>query len=1160
MRARRDSAEEKEHDREVVRMSSNLIVARCKLGFRERRPRCFFGLRFAASTLLVSVLACGVASNNAWGETRLLRYPDLSGDRVVFTYAGDLWQAPVTGGTATRLTSHPGVELFAKYSPDGQWIAFTGQYDGDEQVYVVPVTGGEPRQLTYYPAAGPLPDRWGFDHQVYGFTPDGSSVIFRSLRDGFSLGDTRLYTVPVAGGLPEALPMPESGGGDLSPDGRKVVYSPVTRDFRHWKRYEGGWAQDLWILDRDTLAAQRVTDHPRSDRDPMWIGDTVYFASDRDDVLNLYAWSTENGELRQVTVEDRWDVRWPSADHEGRRIVYERGGQLVVLDLASGQSTAIEITVSTDALGRRARRVAVGDLVSDVALSPGGERALFAARGDLFSVPSEHGLTRNLTSSSGVREREPAWSHDGKQVAFVSDRSGEEEIWLLVLDGNVPAGEPDQLTRDGRGRYYDLAWSPTGTHIAYRNQAGEILLLEVSSRTVTRVADDPTPFTAEFSWSPHGGWLAITLADETGFSSIWLYRLSNGSMSRVTAELWNEFSPTFGPEGDYLYFLADRMFQPQLGAIEFNYALNRETVVIAVALRDDVAHPVPPRDDTVSQDADQDKNEEEDTDKSEREGDDGAGSKESGGKGDKKSSTPDKKDPITIDLDGLSERVARLPLDADNYAGLQAVPAGLLVVRTGASYYGRPNGDPPELLLFDREKREAKSVVNEIGRLALSGNGKKLLVSSGSSWAIHKVAWGAEGKSVSTAGLAMDLVPKEEWRQIYNEVWRRFRDFFYVENMHGVDWPAMQERFEPMLEHVAHRSDLNYVISEMIGELNVSHAYIVGGDREIPDRPRAALLGARFERDGDLYRIARVLPGQNEEARYRSPLTEIGVGLKRGDYVLEINGQPLSGEDNPYRLLRHAGGAPVELLVSETAKRENARRVLVDPVRNEDDLLYLAWVLERRAIVEAKSGGRLGYVHIPDMGANGIREWIKWYYGQVRKEGLVIDVRSNGGGNVSPMIIERLRRDILMLDFERHNDLVDTSPGWTFAGHLVCLIDEDTASDGDQFAYTFRRAGLGPLIGKRSWGGVVGIYGREGLIDGGGLSVPEAGSADPEGDWTIEGYGVDPDIVVENLPKDLLEGRDPQLEKGIEVLLTELQRDPRRIPGRPAPPDKSRPR
>ncbi|UCF18396.1 MAG: PD40 domain-containing protein [Gemmatimonadota bacterium] len=1091
--------------------------------------------RFNCAIIGALVLSALNVPSSATAQTKLLRFPDIHGDRVVFVYAGDLWVAAAVGGSATRLTAHPGLELFPKFSPDGQWIAFTGQYDGDEQVYVIPAAGGVPQQLTYYPARGPLAPRWGFDNQVYGWTGDGSAVLFRSLRgDGWDLTDSRLYTVPREGGMPKALPMPVSGAGDLSPDGGKVVYAPLFRDFRSWKRYEGGWAQDLYIFDLETYETERITDHERADRDPMWFGDRIYFTSDRNGTLNLYSYDPAVGTTAQLTDYTTWDVRWPSAD-DSQRVVYELNGELVVYDVDAGSSTPISISVPDDGVAMRPSRVSAAGDIEDFELSPKGERALFVARGDVFTAPIEKGPTRNLTRSSGTHDRLARWSPDGAKIAFISDMSGEEELYLINQDGS---GQPERLTQGSEARLYRPAWSPDGSHIAYIDKEGRLYVLNVASKQKRQIADEPQGQVTDYTWSPHGGYLAFTLTEPSGFTSVHIYSMAENRLRRVTSELFNQFSPSWDPEGNYLYYLADRELAPQIGSLEWNYVVDRETEIFALALRADVPHPFAPESDEVTIDAAEDGDE------------DGNGDDEATDEG-----------AIQIDFEGLAERVARVPVDADNYGGLAAVEGHLVYFRGTPFYYGRSPDISPEIHIFSLEDREASTLAEDVSGAALSFDGKKILVQQGGGYNLMDVKPnGGEKKSVSTAGLMVDRVPAEEWEQIFDEVWRRFRDFFYVENMHGYDWEGLREQYRPQLAHVAHRSDLNYVISEMISELNVSHAYIQGGDYEIPERPSSALLGARLELDeaSERYRIARIYEGDNHEDRYRSPLMEIGVNVVEGEYILAIDGEELQAPENPYRRLRDRGRHPLKLTVNGRPNMNGAREVTVVPVRTELPLKYYSWVAEKRRQVEEATDGRVGYLHIPDMGSEGIREFIKWYYGQIRKEGLVIDVRGNGGGNVSQMIIRRLDQELLGTRFSRTNDYPGTYPYTVFYGHLVCLISATSASDGDIFPARFRKAGLGPLIGKRTWGGVVGITGHGPLIDGGSVFVPQFGTNDVDGSWIIENYGVAPDIEVENTPKSVLEGRDLQLERGIEEVMRMIRENPKSLPERPAPPVKTK--
>ncbi len=942
---------------------------------------------------------CALCVLPVFAQTKLLRFPDIHGDKVVFTYGGDLWTAPATGGMATRLTAHPGIELFAKFSPDGKWIAFTGQYDGDEQVYVIPSTGGVPRQLTFYPARGPLAPRWGYDNQVYGWTNDGKRILFRSHRDSRTLPVSRLYTVAVEGGPAEPLPMPESGAGAYSPDGNKLVYSPRSRDFRSEKRYSGGQANSLFIFDLETHEAKRITDGPRASRDPMWIGHTIYFNSDRDGHFNLYAYETATGKTGQVTLNKVWDVRWPSTDRTNR-IVYELNGELQILDAKSRKSTPISITVPDDGLARRASRVSAASLIESAALSPKGERVLFAARGDIFTAPIEKGPTRNLTRTSGAHDKSPSWSPDGSTIAFISDRSGEEEIWLVAQDGSKP---PEQLTNGGKAMRYSPEWAPDGKRIAFSDKDGGVYVLTVADRKLTEVARSRRGAVRDYVWSPRGNHLAFSMGSGNGFSSLYIWSAGDGNLRRITEEYFDADTPAWDPDGNYLYYLGMHEFAPALSGVEFNFATNRSRGIFALALRKDVKSPFPAQSDEVTITKEESEKPAADKDKEK----------------DKPKPPPD----LVIDFDGLAARVARVPVQPDNYSGLEVKKDHLIYRISGTPYYGRESERTTALRIYSLKDRKETNLLDDIRGYALSRDGSKLLVAQGRSWFVFDATpTGAAGKkTVSTAGLMVDRVPAEEWKQIFDEVWRRYRDFFYAKNMHGYDWETLRQQYRPLLDHVAHRSDLNYVISEMISELTVQHAYIDGGDFQIPPRPRVALPGARFELDkaANRFRISKIFEGQNEEEIYRSPLTEIGVDVKAGDYVLAINGEDLTGKDDPYRLLRNAADHPVRLTVNAKPDNDGARTVTYRPITDESNLIYLDWVNRNRRLVTELSAGRVGYLHVPDMGAPGIREFIKWFYPQIRKEGLIVDVRANGGGNVSRMLIERLRRKLLAVGFSR---------------------------------------------------------------------------------------------------------------------------------------------
>jgi tricorn protease len=1094
--------------------------------------------------LLCALLAAaGVSADEG---TRLLRFPDIHGDQVVFTYGGDLWLASTDGGTARRLTAHPGQELFARFSPDGRHVAFTGQYDGDEQVYVVPTKGGEPVRLTWYPAVGPLPPRWGYDNQVYGWTPDGAAVLFRSLRGTSGGVETELYTVPLEGGLPQKLPMPNSGAGDFSPDGTKMVYSPLFRDFRHWKRYEGGWAQNLYIFDLATYDTEPVSHTVRTERDPMWIGDTIYFVSDRDDRLNIYSFDPASGSVEQITTSDLWDVRWPSTDNVNR-IVYEMNGRLHILDVSTGKDTAISIDVPDDGLWKRPRRISVGSMISSYDVSPKGERAVMVARGEVFSVPIEKGPTRNLTRSSGANERAATWSPDGKHIAYISDATGEEEIWIVEQAGT---GKATQVTRGHEAQLRNPVWSPDSTKIAFSDKDGKLFVATVADGSEVEVADDIFGQLFDYSWSSDSTHLAFSLNNEAGISRIHIWSAPGGEPRQVTSDLFDSYNPVWGHEGNYLFFVSERHYVPQVSNLEWNYAGNQRDGIYALALRADVEPLFPPESDEV-------KLEEEKAD--DGTGEDGKEKKKKKAVKDEKADKKDEKKPVKIDFDGLADRLIRVPVEPDNYTGLTAIKGHLLFSTSGPFFYGRSNAETRKLSLFDLEKRETSPIVkSKLGGWAVSADGKKILARTAKGLQLLDAkAKGGEAKTISTSGLEMDLVPTEEWELIFNEAWRRFRDFFYVENMHGYDWQAIREQYRPQLEYVAHRSDLNYVLTEMVSELNAGHTYISGGDFQIPDRAPVGLPGALFERDeaSDRYRIAAISRGHNAEPKYRSPLTEVGVDANVGDYVLAIDGVELEGSDNPYRLLQHKTD-PVTLTLNSSPTLEGARETTYEPLRSEASLRYLGWVLGNYDRVEEMTDGKVGYLHIPDMGSDGAAEWIKWFYPQIKKQGLVVDARGNGGGNVSQWIIERLDSKLLGTRFGRTSDVPGTYPSTVFHGHMACLLSETSASDGDIFPYYFREAGLGPLIGKRSWGGVVGSNYTQ-LVDGGSVFVPRSATNDTDGEYIIEGYGVEPDIEVDNDPKSVIEGRDPQLERAVAEVLAAIEADPKVYPGRPADPVKT---
>ena len=1104
-------------------------------------------LMFLICLVITGVLASTALADETESGTKLLRFPDVNGNTIVFCHGGDIWRTTTEDGTAVRLTAHEGQEIFPKFSPDGQWIAFTGQYDGDEQVYVIPTAGGVPRQLTFYPADGPFPPRRGYDNIVYGWTPDGKNVLFRSLRDANTVTELgTLYTVPLKGGLPQKVGMPTAGAGDFSPNGEKIVYSPLFRDFRSWKRYEGGWAQYLAIFDLESKETKRIDNNPRTEREPIWIDEKIYFTSDRNGTMNIYEYDVKTEKISQCTDERQWDVRWASGDKKTGLIVFELGGELVLYDTKAEDDRErfrkLAINVPHDGLAMRPSRINVGGNIEYYAVAPGGKRIATVARGDLLTVPTDKGYVRNLTNSSNAHERDPVWSKDGKTIAYISDGTGEDQLYLRDAKGELP---PEQLTTTFDGQLDQLQFSACGRFLSVSDCHAKLYVVAIDDFKqykkgipveVTAAKHGGMPVGC---WSPCGAYLAYTLAASQGFTALYVWDIDTQTERLVTDPMFDVESPAWDPAGKYLYYLSRREYAPQFSSIEWNFASNRETGIFALALRKDVPNLFGPQfDDDAPKESDKEK------DKSEKSDDKDA------------KKIPE---PTVIDWDGLCDRVVRVPVSFENYGGLAATEKYLLYVKSDASFYGRASENKPRLMIFDLAERKESTLVDDTGSYSIAPDGSTIAFRSGGSLKVCDVKPEAKPADVKTSDMYVDSVPAEEWAEIFEEVWRKFRDHFYVKNMHGYDWPAIGRQYRELLPHVAHRSDLNYVISEMISELNVGHAYIQGGDFVQPKRPQVGLAGCLFEldRNANRYKIAKIFKGDNSEPKYRSPLTEIGVEVNEGDYVLAIDGIELTGDENPYRLLQHRTD-PVTLTLNSEPKLEGSRKTTYVPVFSETNLRYLDFVQTCMKTVEEATDGRVGYLHIPDMGADGAYEFLKWYYPQIRKEGLVIDVRSNGGGNISQWIIMRLNQELLGTRFGGVKESPGAYPGNARFGHQVCLINETSASDGDIFPHYFRKSGLGPLIGKRSWGGVVGISSRGQLLDGGMAMVPLSGTNDTNGDWSIEGYGVDPDIEIENTPKAMLEGQDPQLQRGIEEVLKLMETEPKKWPPRPADPVKTK--
>jgi tricorn protease len=1077
-------------------------------------------------TVVLALVSCHALAD----EVRLLRFPACHGEQIVFGSAGNLYTVSANGGVARRLTSHEGYEMFPRFSPDGKWIAFTGQYDGNTEVYVIPSQGGVPRRLTYTATLGrdDVSDRMGPNNIVLGWTPDGKKVLFRSRMRSFNDFIGQLFLAPVGGGLAEPLPLPRGGFASYSPDGTQLVYNRVFREFRTWKRYRGGMADDLWLYDFAGKKTDQLTQTPEQDIAPMWASDgRIYFLSDRGSAarMNLYSLEPKTKEVVQHTDYADFDIKFPSLGDNA--IVYEYGGDLIRFDLKTKTPARVRVEINEDFAEARSVLRDVSKNITSFDISPDGKRALFGARGDVFTVPAANGQIKNLTRSPGIHERDAAWSPDGKTIAFVSDETGECEIHVMPADGSAPA---KALTNGADTYKYELYWSPDSKKIAWTDRLQRIQVVDVESRKVTIAATADAFEMRDLAWSPDSQWIAYTRPEIGTLSKIVLYSVKDGTKHVVTDGLYAASTPQFSGDGKYLFFVSARDFNPVYGQTEFNHIYQDMNRIYAVVLSKDTANPFRTK-------LDDDKPAEPKKDDKEK-------------KVDQEKAEPKL---LNVDLEGLAERVLGLPVPAGNYRSLRSIGSTLYYLRQGS------RDSQPAFQKFDMESGK-ETGLGSVNSFEMAANGKKMIVRQGTKFAILDVPNGPVqvGDGLKLDGMDVTLDRHAEWKQIYAECWRQMRDFFYAPNMHGVDWPAIRKKYEPLVPHVRHRADLTYLIGEMIGELNAGHAYVGGGELVTAPRLTTGLLGAELATDPatKFVKITKILKGEPGNPNLKSPLAELGLNVKQGNFILAVNGKPTNDVANLFELLVNTVGRPVVLKVNDKPTLEGSRDIVVSPIGDESKLYYHNWVQTNLKTVTEATGGQVGYIHVPDMLQTGLNEFMKSYYPQLHKKSLIIDMRGNGGGNVSPMLIERLRREAAMIDIAR-NTAPSVNPGGTFHGPLVCLLNEYSASDGDIFPYRFRQYKLGPLIGKRSWGGVVGIRGTLPLLDGGVLNRPEFSRYDVTGkQWVMEGYGVDPDIVVDNDPAEEYAGRDQQLQKAIEVALERIKKEGKEIPKPPQYPKK----
>lgn len=1071
-------------------------------------------------TLCLLVLAANFTHGQ---EARLLRFPAIHQDQIAFTYAGNLYTAPAKGGIARRITTHAGFEMFARFAPDGKHIAFTGQYDGNTEVYVMPSAGGKPQRLTYTATLGrdEVSDRMGPNNLVMGWTPDGKDILFRSRMKEPNDFIGQLFLVPAKGGLPKQVPLPRGGFASYSPMGDKLAYNKIFREFRTWKKYRGGMADDVWVHDFNTKKTVNLTKNKAQDIIPMWHADKIYYLSDRDQNqrMNLFVYDLETEKETQLTHYKDVDIKFPSSGPGG--IVYEYAGYIYRYDFTSQKAARVPIQILEDDAPSRPEVHAVDKEIKAYEISPDGKRALFSARGDLFTVPAKSGPTRNLTGTPGVHDRNPKWSPDGKHIAYISDASGEDEIWIIPQDG---AGPAKQLTTSGDTYKYALTWSPDSQKILWADKKLRLQYVDVKSKKVTPVAQAKHWEIREYTWSPDSKWISYSEDEETKFTRVWLYSLDKKKSTPVTTEWFDSYSPSFSSDGKYLFFVSERDFKPTYSKTEWNHAYLDMSRIYLITLAKDTPSPFRPESDEVGEKKD-------DKDKKKDEG--------------------KKPEEVTlkVDLDGIADRILQLKVPvASNYSQLASVGDSL--------YFARSSTKEPKNKFYVLDiPKQKETALGDIDGYEISHNQKKMLVAQGGKYAIIDLPKAAITLSdtLNLAHMEVNLDHKAEWRQMFHECWRQMRDFFYDPGMHGVDWALMKKKYEPLVEHVSHRADLSAIIGDMISELSAGHCYVGGGELPKIKRLPQGLLGAELERDdtSGFFKITKILKGANWDKALRSPLTELGVNVKAGDYLIAIDGKLTDKMVNPYEALVNKADKQVRLKINDQPKEEGGREVTILPIGDEQPLYYYNWVQGNIKKVSDATGGKVAYLHIPDMQADGLNEFVKHYYPQLKKKALIIDVRGNGGGNVSPQIIDRLTRKLAMMKIIRNTDPYP-DPFAGFYGPKVCLINEFSASDGDLFPYRFKKMGLGKLIGKRTWGGVIGIRGSLPLLDGGYLMKPEFATYRDDGkEWIIENQGVDPDIVVENDPAQEYAGTDAQLNRAIEQALEELQTGEWKLPGPP---------
>lgn len=1047
-------------------------------------------------------------------DTRLLRFPDIHKESVTFVYAGDIYIANTKTGKSTRLTDHIGFETFPKFSPDGSQIAFSAQYNGSRQVYVMNRDGSDLKQLTYYNDVGVMPPRGGFDYRVLDWTPDGKHIVFRANRTPYGQRVGRPYIVPAAGGLEQPLAIPETGGGMLSPDGKQYVYTPIDREFRTWKRTRGGRAQDVWVYDLENNKSKQLTTNRATDQQPTWVNNNIYYVSDREYTLNLYKHQDGKNPIK-VTNHSDFDVLWPSAGPNA--IVYENGGYLYRFDDATQQSEKLSINVQGNREHTMAYSKNVSDFIDSMDVSHDGKRVLFTARGELFSVPVKNGPTRNLSHTPKGREISATWSPNGRYIAYMSDETGEYEIYLKDRANN---NQVKQLTSNGSIWRFEPVWSPDNKKLLFSDQNHTLWWLDIKTGKQRKI--DTAKYNEDgltsYIWSPNSEDIVFVKNNENRYASLWHYNLKDKRVTRLTDDMSSETNPAFSPDGQQLYFTSERDFNLTFSSYEFDYMFNNATRLYSVAVNSKIKPLNTPLSDEISiVDSKADKD-------------------------DKKSA---KAPSNYIESNGFMSRVVALNVPAGNYGALSGVKDGVLTLSAG------------ELKLVPNAvDGEVATIAAGVSNYKVSANAEHIIARAGKNISVIKPEAKQDLKAtqLNLQDMVLKIDPQTEWAQMYREGWRTLRDWFYDENHHGQDWDAILARYQPMADAIAHRADLDYVLSEIAGEINSGHIYVNSGDMPTSPRLQHGLLGAEISaHKSGFVKIETIFKGENWHENFRSPLNETGINANVGDYIIAVNGRSVKSVVNFYELLENTQGKSVELLLSKSPSLKNSWKVMVTPIASETGLRYLQWAQSRAEYVNKLSDGRIGYVHLPNTHYEGNRSLFKNFLPQTNKEAMIIDDRYNGGGFIPEHMITWLARKPLNY-WKRRGVEPTKTPQFAHDGPKAMLINGYSSSGGDALPYYFRQAGLGKLIGTRTWGGLIGISGNPGLVDGGSVIAATFRILDNEGNWIIENEGVSPDIEVIDRPELIQAGQDPSIERAVKELLKELKANPKKPLAVPAPP------